>query len=235
MTGKEVMRELESLGNPQTKKTLLNHGAVEPFFGVRIGDMQPMVKKIKKNYELSLELFDTKNGDAQYLAGLIVDEKKMTIEDLQHWVEHASWHMVSEYAVAWIAAESNHGRIMANLWIQSSDEKIASAGWNTWASICTISLDDNLDKIELKKLLDLIEKNIHTSHNRVRYTMNNFLMACGQCVGEMYEPTMNVAKRIGEVKVNVGNTACKVHDAAAYLQKMKDAGSLGKKKKKARC
>lgn len=57
-------------------------------------------------------------------------------------------------------------------------------------------------------------------------------MACGQCVGEMYEPTMNVAKRIGEVKVNVGNTACKVHDAAAYLQKMKDAGSLGKKKKK---
>ena len=60
-------------------------------------------------------------------------------------------------------------------------------------------------------------------------------MACGQCVGEMYEPTMKVAKRIGEVKVNVGNTACKVHDAAAYLQKMKDSGSLGKKKKKARC
>lgn len=235
MTGKEVMRELESLGNPQTKKTILNHGAVEPFFGVRIGDMQPMIKKIKKNYELSLELYDTKNGDAQYFAGLIADEKKMSTENLQHWVELASWHMISEYSVAWIAAESYHGSVMANQWIQSTDEKIGSAGWNTWASLCTIILDENLDNHELKDLLNLIEKNIHTAHNRVRYTMNNFLMACGQCVVGMYEPSLKVAKKIGEVKVNVGNTACKVHNAAVYLQKMKDAGLLGKKKKKARC
>lgn len=31
MTYKEVMRELEKLGNAQTKKTWANHGAQEPF------------------------------------------------------------------------------------------------------------------------------------------------------------------------------------------------------------
>lgn len=40
-------------------------------FGVKVGDMKTIVKKVKVNYELSLlELFDTGNSDAMYLAGL---------------------------------------------------------------------------------------------------------------------------------------------------------------------
>lgn len=47
MTVAEVMSELEKLGNEQTKKTLMRHGAVEPIFGVKIGDTKPLQKKTK--------------------------------------------------------------------------------------------------------------------------------------------------------------------------------------------
>src|SRR5262245_12153230 len=106
MTADEILKQLAKLGNDGYKRTMLKHGAKEPFFGVKIEDMKSKFqKKIKKHYKLALELFDSRNGDAQYLAGLIADEDQMTKEDLRRWAKNATWLMVSEYSVAWVAGE----------------------------------------------------------------------------------------------------------------------------------
>ena len=47
MTLNEVMQELESYGEESTKKTLMKHGAKEPFFGVRVQDLKKILKKTK--------------------------------------------------------------------------------------------------------------------------------------------------------------------------------------------
>ena len=49
MTLKEVLTELESLGSEQTRKVLRKHGATDPFFGVKIGDMKNLRKALKGN------------------------------------------------------------------------------------------------------------------------------------------------------------------------------------------
>ena len=103
----EVMTELSRMGSPAIKKVLTAHGAREPFFGVKVGDMKSIVKKVKKDHELSLQLYSTGNYDAMYLAGLIADEKKITKKDLDDWVSK-SYAGISEYTVPWIAAESPH-------------------------------------------------------------------------------------------------------------------------------
>ena len=74
MTAPEVLKQLEQMGSAQTKKTFLRHGCPEPFFGVKIGDMKTLVKKIKRDSTLAKELSKTGNPDAQYFAGLIADE-----------------------------------------------------------------------------------------------------------------------------------------------------------------
>ena len=74
---------------------LRNHGVQEPFFGVKIGDMKKIQKRIKKDYQLALDLYDTGNYDAMYLAGLIADDARMTKKDLNQWVKMANgahWH-----------------------------------------------------------------------------------------------------------------------------------------------
>ena len=78
MTANEILIELESYGDSQTKNTLLKHGAREPFFGVKVQDLKKILKKTKKNHELSLDLYRTGNSDAMYLAGLMADEHKIT-------------------------------------------------------------------------------------------------------------------------------------------------------------
>ena len=151
---KDIMNELAMLATEQTLKTMRNHGAVEPIYGVRIGDMKPILKRHKNDHKLALELFKTGNSDAMYLAGLMSKPALMTPEVLDEWMKGASWHMISQYTVAWNAAESPYKFEMARKWIESDDELTADAGWATWAGILALTPDDQLDKQEIDGLLD---------------------------------------------------------------------------------
>src|ERR1700761_4513158 len=105
MTVQQIMTELERLGSPAIKKLLPQHGVKEPFFGVKVGDLKPIQKKIKKDYQLAKDLYATGNADAMYLAGLIADDEKMTKKDLQTWVKQAVSNNICEYTVPWVTAE----------------------------------------------------------------------------------------------------------------------------------
>lgn len=235
MTVEEIMSELEFQGSEQIKKVLKRHGAREPFVGVKIEFLKKIQKKVKKDYILSLQLFDTGNSDAMYLAGLIADETKMTKVDLNNWVQHAYWHMLSDYTLAWVASESKYGRELALEWIDSETELVASAGWATLSSLMSVKVDSELNIDELSKLLDRVEKTIHTSPNRVRHSMNGFIIAAGSFVAALTEKAIQIGNNIGKVSVDMGGTACKVPSAPQYIEKVKNMGKIGKKRSLARC
>ncbi len=235
MTAAEVLKELEALGDPNTKKTLMKHGAKEPFFGVKVADLKKILKKTKKDHELSLELYKSGNSDAMYLAGLMADEKQITEAQLDEWVSQAYWHYLSEYAVPWVAAETDFGFTLGLKWIESLEEGTAAAGWSTLASYASVNEDNDLDISAYSALLDRVETDIHHAQNRVRYTMNGFVIAVGAYIPELTDKAIAVAAQIGKVEVDVGGTACKVPLATTYIQKVIDRGSVGKKRKTARC
>src|SRR2546422_8457313 len=107
MTAEEIVEQLKPLGTDTYKKVLRNYGVPEPFFGVKIEDLKKFQKRIKKDYQLALDLYDTGIYDAMYLAGLIADDLKMTKKDLRHWVEKGNCPALCGSTVAWVAAESN--------------------------------------------------------------------------------------------------------------------------------
>jgi 3-methyladenine DNA glycosylase AlkD len=229
------MTRLESLGSQQTKNTLLKHGVKEPFFGVKIGDMKPIQKKIKKDYQLAKDLYATGNADAMYLAGLIADDDKMTKKDLQSWVKNAVSNTINEYTVPWVAAEGHYGYELGMEWIDSKEPHIAAAGWSTLANLAALKPDSELDITSLKTLLARIEKNIHTSADRVKYRMNNFVISVGSYVTPLTQDAITTAQKIGVVIVDMNGTSCQVPAATDYIKKVKDRGSLGKKKKTVKC
>lgn len=235
MNVSEVMSELEKLGSAQTRKTLSKHGLPETAFGVKIGDMKPLIKRIKTDHKLALELFDTLNADAQYLASYLIDDQQSTKKELQRWVETASWHMVGEYAVAWAAAESRFGWELSLKWIGSKKESIAASGWATLWQLISTRPDEELDLEMIKVLLDQVVEKIGKAPNRVRYTMNGFVICVGCFVKPLHKEALAAAKKIGVVEVDMKGTACKVPVATDYIKKVVDAGRLGKKRKNARC
>lgn len=235
MTKDEVMSELKKKGSESIKKIFLNHGANGPLYGVKIGDLKMIQKKVKKDHELAMQLFATGNYDAMYLAGLIADESKMSRKDIQQWAEGSHSNGISEYTVAWVAAESDHGWELGIKWIDSPKERIASAGWNTLSGVIAMKPDNELDIATIKKLLQRISKEIHSAPNRVRYTMNGFVIGEGCYMKELTKVAIEAAKKIGDVYVDMEGTACKVPSAADYIKKMEAKGYIGKKKKTVKC
>jgi len=234
-TCKEILAELEKFGNERTKKIFLKHGAKEPLFGVKVQDLKTILKKVKKNHELSLELYATGNSDAMYLAGLMADEDKISKHDLEEWIKGAYWYMLSEYTVAWVASESKFGYELGLSWIDSTEERVASAGWSTLSSYISIIPDNQLDIDVIAGLLDRIEKNIHISQNRERYTMNGFVIAVGTYIEQLTKKALLIAKNIGTVTANAGFSSCRVPVASDYILKVAEKGRIGKKRKIARC
>jgi 3-methyladenine DNA glycosylase AlkD len=235
VTSIEIVEELRGLGSDSYKKVLLNHGIKEPCFGVKVEDLKKIQKRVKTDYQLARDLYDTGIYDAMYLAGLIADDSKMTRKDLKHWVETANCDSLCDYTVAWVAAGSNHGRELALEWIESKKEQVASAGWATLSSLVAIRDDASLDLDELKRLLRRVETTIEQQPDRVRYTMNGFVIAVGTYVGPLTDVALEKAQKIGRVSVDMGNTECKVPYAPDAIQKARTRGVVGKKRKSAKC
>jgi 3-methyladenine DNA glycosylase AlkD len=235
MTVQEVLKELETYSDENTKKTLLKHGAKEPFFGIKVQDLKKILKKTKKNHELSLALYDTGNSDAMYLAGLMSDENQITKEQLQKWVEEAYWYYLCEYTVPWVAAETPFGIELGLKWIESDNEQIASAGWATLANCAAVKEDEHLDINLYSSLLDRVGQEVHQAKNRVGYAMNAFVIATGTGIKSMTNKSIEIAKSIGKVSVEMGGTACKVPLAVDYINKVIDKDRVGIKRKTARC
>jgi len=234
-TATEIMAELESLGNENIKKILLKHGVKEPFFGVKIEHLKPIQKRVKIDYQLAKDLYATNNADAMYLAGLIADDGKMTKADLQTWVKQAVSNNICEYTVPWVATGSKHGLELATEWIDSGKENIAAAGWATLSGLVAVKPDSELDIPMLKALLARVGKTIHAADNRVRYNMNGFIISTGAYVTALTNDAIATAKKVGVVTIDKNGTSCKVPDAAEYIMKVKNKGSLGKKKKTVKC
>ncbi len=235
MKAAEVMKELQKKGDAQTRKTWLRHGCPEPLFGVKVADMKVLMKKTGRDTALAKELYRTGNGDAMYFAGLIGNGAELSLAELQEWAERATWGMVSEYTVPWMAAEHPEGWDLALRWIDSPVEKIASAGWNALSSIVSRREDKELDLKAVERLLDRVVKTIGSAPNRAKYTMNGFVIAVGVFVKPLTKKALEVAGKLGKVDVDVGDTACKVPVATEYIRKFVSSGRHGKKRASVKC
>jgi putative intracellular protease/amidase len=117
---------------------------------------------------LALDLYDTGNYDAMYLAGLIADDQRMTNKDLNRWVAKATTGALCGATVAWVAAGSPHGHELALEWIESATPHVAAAGWATLGGVVALKDDAQLDLAELKRLLQRVQKTIHEAPDAVR-------------------------------------------------------------------
>lgn len=236
MGTKEILEELKAMGSESYKNLLLkNHGVKEPCFGVKIGDMKKIQKRIRVDYQLALDLYDTGNYDAMYLAGLIADDARMTKKDLRRWVKNAYAAALPGFTVAPVAAGSLHGRELALEWIDSDDGLIAAAGWATLSCLVAIKEDAELDLPELKRLLKHVAKEIHKAPDTARYDMNGFVISVGCYVKSLIDLAVETGEKIGPVTADMGTNSCKIPLAADYIRKVQKRGAIGKKRKTAKC
>jgi 3-methyladenine DNA glycosylase AlkD len=232
-----IMAELKSKGSESTRKIYSRHGMpLDRVIGVSTANLKAIAKTIRKQQALAYELYATGIMDAMYLAGMVADGAQMSRQQLNQWAEGAAdMQMISEYTVPWVTVESEYARELALKWMASKQERIAAAGWCTYSGLLSIRPDSELDLKEIEGLLATVVKKVGSAQNRVRYTMNGFVISVGCFVKPLSQKAKAAARQIGSVTVDMGETACKVPDVIAYIEKVESMGRLGKKKKTMRC
>jgi 3-methyladenine DNA glycosylase AlkD len=230
-----VMQELEALGIERIKKTYISNGAHEPLFGVATGAMKPMAKKIKKNQPLAEQLYATGNYDAMYFAGVIADPMIMTDADFERWMDGAYFYMLSDYVVAVTLAEADIAQDVADKWIASGEELRMSAGWSCYCWLLGNRPDSEFSPDKIASMLDRVKNTIHTSPERTKSSMNNFIYTVAISYVPLHEKGVETAKAVGPVEIRRDKKKPSILLASETIQKELDRGKLGFKRKYVRC
>lgn len=211
----QVLAKLKSLGSAQTRKTYVRHGLVGPMFGVKFGDLNKLTRSLKGDHELALELWESGNFDARILATMIADTEQITMKTLQAWMRDVQDIGLSN-ALSNVAQRSRAAATLMRKWMMARHELVAATAWMMLAGIAR-ERPEILTKVEYRKHLKTIEAKVHGERNRVKYSMNAALIGIGSYV--MEKEAVAIAKRLGEIDVDHGDTSCQTPSAAGYIRK----------------
>ncbi len=218
MTLKQTMKELENVGTEQNRKVYQRHGVKGELFGVSYANLRQVARTIKKNQKLAKELWATGNHDARVLATMISDPAEIDAKTLKAWVKDLNNYVVAD-ALSAMVAKTPHASEMMMAWTKLKGEWTGQAGWNL---VAHLAMNDRLKSDEyFLERLDVIEKTIAASKNRVRNAINGALFAIGMRNKNLEKAAIATATKIGKVKVDHGETGCVTPDAADYIKKAK--------------
>lgn len=211
----QTMKALKKLGTAQNVKVYKRHGAGEKLFGVSFADLKKLQKQVKADHNLAEELWATGNADARTFALMIADPDQLKSKQADAWMSDVSYYLLGNM-LAGVVANSTCASAKLKKWARSKKEFTRQCGYDV---LCCMLKDDpnQIENKQCEAWLATIEKDIHQSPNRARHAMNMALSAIGIYKPSLRKKTIAVARRIGKVTVDHGETSCKTPDAEEYI------------------
>lgn len=194
MTVNEILTRLKSLGDDARRAHNRKAGAPDNQFGVKLGDVRALAKKIRTDHELALQLWDTGNVEAQLVATLIMQPKSLSARELDRLTRSTTCAQVADWLNSYVVAQHPEKDALREKWMKAKDRWAARAGWNLTASRINKGAADSLD---LPGLLDRIEKELPKAKPEVQWTMNNTLAAIGIHHPKLRKRAVAIGEAIG--------------------------------------
>jgi 3-methyladenine DNA glycosylase AlkD len=198
MTVNEILAQLKSLGDAGRRKHNAKAGAPDNQFGVKLGDIRAIAKKIKTDHQLALKLWDTGNVEAQLLATLIIKPKSLSADELDKLTRSTTCAQVADWLNSYVVAQHPKKEALREKWMKAKDRWAARAGWHlTAASINKGTATKGAEGLDLPALVDRIEKELPKAAPEVQWTMNNTLAAIGIHDARLRKRVIAIGEKIG--------------------------------------
>ncbi len=181
MTLKEVMAELKSLGAVKMRVIYAKHGVGDDHYGVKMGDIRAIAKKIKTNPALAAQLWKTGNLDARFLATLLIKPKELPAEELDHMVRsivyspEADYSHLSDWLMSNVIRHHTQKEELRKKWLNDKHPLALRAGWSLTAERAA----KNPEGLDLDAVLDRIEREMKDAPSTVQWTVNTCLAEIG--------------------------------------------------------
>ncbi|WP_316830132.1 DNA alkylation repair protein [Pedobacter aquatilis] len=216
MNLQQTLATLESLADEKVRKQHLKNGARENLFGVKMGDIRTLAKKIKTNHPLAMELWATENIDARMLAILILDPKKLSTAEIETMVSSEQFTWAADWFYSYVIKEYDNKEQFREKWMNSNDKMLARAGWSLMSRRVTRAPEG----IDLDVTLDRIEAEMASAVPEVQWTMNSTLAQIGINHPALRERALAIGEQLGVLRDYPVSKGCTSPFAPIWINAM---------------
>ena len=184
-------------------------------FGIGLTKLKYYAKKIKKNHELALELWNSEVYDLRIISILVEEPKKVTPEQVESQVKELDFWMASHAYCSSLLSKVDFAEQLADKWLTSKDNVKRRCGY---LLVFNFAMDKkHLPDEYFGRILKIIEKELQSEENFVKEAMNCALLKIGMRNRKLKTHALAVAKKIGKVDVDYGDNSCQAFDCVKHL------------------
>ncbi len=216
MTLTETMKKLKALGDEKRREHNRKAGAGENQFGVAMGDIRALAKKIKVDHALALSLWKTGNIDAQSLAILLMKPKELTADELDALVRSVTYAWVADWLNNYIVKQHPEKEALRLRWMADANPMAARSGW----SLTEERIAKSPDGLNVGAVLDRIEAEMGKAHPHTQWTMNFALIAIGVHHAALRTRAVAVGETLGVYREYPCSKGCVSPFAATAIPEM---------------
>lgn len=218
MNSSHLLQQLKTLGSEQTRKTYARHGITGDVYGVSFAHLNKLKNQIKQNHACALELWQSGNFDARCLALMIAQASKASPHELEQWMQDITSNTLADMLAGFIQ-KTAYAHDYMHAWIAHDNEYYQVTGWGILAAMARDNAAELSDSYFEPYLLK-IHASLQVSKNATKHAMNRTLIAIGSRNQALKVQAQQIAREIGVVVVDHGQTACKTPDAYDYIERV---------------
>jgi 3-methyladenine DNA glycosylase AlkD len=215
-TLEETLAQLKSLGNEKRRAHNKKSGAGDNQFGVELGAIRKLAAKIKTNHPLALALWDSGNIDAQLLALLLLETKKLSRDEMDRLVRSTNFAHVADWLNSYVVKNHSDKEELRVAWMNDANPWAARAGWN----LTSERIAKNPDGLDLPALLDRIESEMGSAAPEVQWTMNFCLAGIGIHFPKYRKRALAVGEKLGVYRDFPVSKGCTSPFAPIWIHEM---------------
>lgn len=216
MTLKEILAKLKSLGDEKVRTHNKKWGAGDNQFGVPLGEIRKIAAKIKTNHELAIELWDTGNADAQFLAVLLMKPTSLTSKDLDRLVRSISYAHVADWLNSYVVKKHVDKEALRQKWMTDKNPWAARCGW----SVTHERIEKSPEGLDLPALLDRIESEMGHANPATQWTMNFCLAGIGIHFPKLRKRALAIGEKLGIYRDYPVSKGCTSPFAPIWINEM---------------
>jgi len=195
MTVDEVIQELKKFESSHNREGMKRFGInVEKAFGISVTKLRSIAKKIGKDHQLAIQLWNSEIHEARILASMVDDPNLVTKSQMNNWVkDFNSWDLCDQVCSN-LFCKTSYADDKIFEWSKSKKEFIRRAAFSLIA--CLAVRDKKRRDEEFLIFFDLIKKYSTDERNFVKKSVNWSLRQIGKRSLFLNTKSINLTKEI---------------------------------------
>ncbi len=194
-TAGEIIKNLREISRPDQLEGMARFGiTTSNRLGISIPELRKLARKLGKDHQLALDLWQTGIEEARILAGMIADPQELTPGQMDDWVKDMdSWDVCDQVSMN-LFDKSPYAITKIYEWAERPEEFVKRSAFSLIA--CVAWHDKAASDESFIALLPVIEKASTDERNYVKKAVNWALRHIGKRNRHLNEEALMAARRI---------------------------------------